>query len=489
MPGKPLPAELNRDGLDQKLDEAFGPIGPPKTLAPPDRTPQSSFDLAMAQVQAELPRVAKGETAKVEKEGRFLYSYQYADLTDVSEAVLPILAKHGLSFRCMPKTRDGRLVMEYRLRHVDGGEEAGDVPLPDRADPQVIGSAMTYWRRYVLCAVTGLAPGGDDDGTAAKDASKRGERMSDASTLSIPPDKTEALVAALEPQALTPLDQYPALWATVVDYRAGAKPSPVQLAGGESLSWADLFGFSLAQRVEAIGTRSALKALYEEAKAVGAPRLPWTYRGMTLAERFKARGKALAEAAEQERRVLEHAVASAETLEQLDCLAARIDAVRAEIDKAAGDALDTFFGERADALARKEGKGSADEAAPAEVPTNRHGELWEYVWSYAESVLDTRANLDGAFERGEVTADQHAQLVDLLGSRPESEPPGQPIEAQPLIWQARQARNADDLDYLRDIVNADGADTDGSTLTAIEARDVYAAISARRAELAGDRYK
>src|SRR5256714_1085135 len=139
----------------------------------------------------------------------------------------------------------------------------------EQADLEAVGRVITYARRYCLCAVTGLAPGGDDDGTAGREASRRGETLDEASTLSLPPRESESIVAALEPQALTPLAQYGELWKTVVARRAAGKPSPV-MHDGRLLTWSELFGFSLAQRIDALTTTAACRAFYDEARAGGA---------------------------------------------------------------------------------------------------------------------------------------------------------------------------------------------------------------------------
>jgi hypothetical protein len=120
---------------------------------------------ALAQLQAGLPTVRKGETAKVQtKQGRE-YTYTYANLADCSRAVLPLLAKLGLSFSAKPTMVEGQFTLVYALRHTSGETDTGEYPLPDptRSSPQEIGSAISYGRRYALCAVTGLTPDGDDD--------------------------------------------------------------------------------------------------------------------------------------------------------------------------------------------------------------------------------------------------------------------------------------------------------------------------------------
>lgn len=133
-----------------------------------DTTPAQAFADALAAFQSELPHIGKGQTADTGS-----YSYDYADLTAISEAALPLLARLGLSFSAKPTMIDGAFLLHYTLRHVAGHEDAGYYPLPDpvRSSPQQIGSAITYGRRYCLCAVTGIAPGGeDDDGAKANDA-------------------------------------------------------------------------------------------------------------------------------------------------------------------------------------------------------------------------------------------------------------------------------------------------------------------------------
>jgi ERF superfamily protein len=124
---------------------------------------------ALAMLQADLPRVTKDQSAKIEKrDGSGGYSYKYADLTDVSDAILPRMAALGLSFAACPNLDDqGRFTLDYCLMHVsDGRDLHGSYPLPNGGSPQEIGKAITYARRYALCAVTGLAPGGDDDDAA-----------------------------------------------------------------------------------------------------------------------------------------------------------------------------------------------------------------------------------------------------------------------------------------------------------------------------------
>lgn len=137
---------------------------------PPSEAP-ATLASALAAFQLEVPRIGKANTANTGT-----YSYKYADLADITAIVLPALAKHGLSFTSAPTLDDaGRFVLRYALRHVCGEAIEGVYPLPAaNTAPQQIGSATSYARRYALCAVTGVAPGGDDDdATQAPPASRQ----------------------------------------------------------------------------------------------------------------------------------------------------------------------------------------------------------------------------------------------------------------------------------------------------------------------------
>jgi hypothetical protein len=126
----------------------------------------STLAEALRQLQANLPDIKKSETATVVTE-KTRYSYTYADLGAVTDAIFPALAEVGLAFIAKPTMADGQFVLAYSLLHISGQREDGAYPLPTTGTPQAIGSAITYARRYCLTAVTGVAPEDDDDGAAA----------------------------------------------------------------------------------------------------------------------------------------------------------------------------------------------------------------------------------------------------------------------------------------------------------------------------------
>lgn len=130
-----------------------------------------SLASALAELQTKLPEITKSKTAHVRSE-KGNYSYAYADLAAVTKALLPVMGGLGLSFTARPTVNErGQFVLAYALRHAsDSAYVSGEYPLPSAADrsPQAIGSAITYARRYALCAVTGAVAEEDDDGAKAE---------------------------------------------------------------------------------------------------------------------------------------------------------------------------------------------------------------------------------------------------------------------------------------------------------------------------------
>jgi hypothetical protein len=95
------------------------------------------------------------------------FKSKYADLSEVVEAVVPALNKAGIGVMQFP-SYDGELVgVTTVLMHESGATVTGTLHLrPSKSDPQGVGSAVTYARRYALLAMTGAAPE-DDDGNSA----------------------------------------------------------------------------------------------------------------------------------------------------------------------------------------------------------------------------------------------------------------------------------------------------------------------------------
>lgn len=100
---------------------------------------------------------------------------KYADLSEVVEAVIPALNSNGIGVMQFPSF-DGDLAgVTTVFLHDSGASVTATLNLrPSKSDPQGVGSAITYARRYSLLAMTGAAPE-DDDGNSASGPQHRRE--------------------------------------------------------------------------------------------------------------------------------------------------------------------------------------------------------------------------------------------------------------------------------------------------------------------------
>lgn len=97
------------------------------------------------------------------------FKSKYADLSSVWDAVRDPLTANGLAvIQTTSSPPDGSSVIVTTMLTHSSGQWVRDslTMAPAKRDPQGIGSAITYGRRYALAAITGC-PQIDDDGEAA----------------------------------------------------------------------------------------------------------------------------------------------------------------------------------------------------------------------------------------------------------------------------------------------------------------------------------
>ena len=153
---------------------------------------------ALAKFQAEMPVVPKSHTAKVKTKTGSDYSYTYADLADVTEAAMPLLAKHALAYAAEPDVTERGLVLRGVLMHESGEERTGTLPLSGNT-PQELGSSITYMRRYLLGCLTGIVTDDDDDASLAQKAATK--RQAQAQRRQAPPPSAETPEGITQPQS------------------------------------------------------------------------------------------------------------------------------------------------------------------------------------------------------------------------------------------------------------------------------------------------
>lgn len=97
------------------------------------------------------------------------FKSQYATLQSIWDAAREVLAPNGLSVVQTFEATDGKLMnIRTTLMHTSGQWIAGVLSMaPQQANPQGIGSAITYGRRYALASILGIVADEDDDGNGS----------------------------------------------------------------------------------------------------------------------------------------------------------------------------------------------------------------------------------------------------------------------------------------------------------------------------------
>jgi hypothetical protein len=144
--------------------------------------------LALSKFQGKMPTVPKSKTANVRTKDGGSYSYKYADLADVSAAAMPLLAEQGLAFIAIPEESAKGFILRGLLVHESGETIEGFLPIYG-SDNQTIGGSLSYGRRYLLGALTGIVT---DDDTDAQGVGDEQAKPAPARRQSKTPPKQEA---------------------------------------------------------------------------------------------------------------------------------------------------------------------------------------------------------------------------------------------------------------------------------------------------------
>lgn len=100
------------------------------------------------------------------------FKSKFASLAAVRDAVVPVLARHGIAMTQTYGFIDGAQVLVTTLYR--GNEQiVSQVPLPAYQQPQQWASATTYIRRVSLMAIAGVCGDEDDDAEQATETARR----------------------------------------------------------------------------------------------------------------------------------------------------------------------------------------------------------------------------------------------------------------------------------------------------------------------------
>lgn len=126
------------------------------------------------QVLNEVPNFVTDSRADVHgKAGN--RTYKYLNLSTILKGIKPIFAKHNIGFYQNVAFENDKIgyVETVIITTADNDDmqslSVGKYPFMIVPDPQAIGSAVTYARRYSLYSAFGIYPDKDDDGAAMRD--------------------------------------------------------------------------------------------------------------------------------------------------------------------------------------------------------------------------------------------------------------------------------------------------------------------------------
>ncbi len=139
-------------GNNQSLEELNNPT-------PKKRATKNAKNIyqKLADVKAEIGVISKDSTNP-------FFKSKYFDINNLLAHVEPILHKHGLV--CLQPINNGKV--ETIIADVDTENEIkSELQLPELNDPQKLGSAITYYRRYTLASLLALQAE-DDDANSVK---------------------------------------------------------------------------------------------------------------------------------------------------------------------------------------------------------------------------------------------------------------------------------------------------------------------------------
>lgn len=117
---------------------------------------------ALADFQQEVPVILKDTSG---------YGYKYADLPAIFEVINPLMKKNGLGF--YQAVNDGKIkTVIFHIESAESIESETVIPqgvvLKGMNDFQVLGSAITYIKRYALSSLLGLVTDKDTDAMVSK---------------------------------------------------------------------------------------------------------------------------------------------------------------------------------------------------------------------------------------------------------------------------------------------------------------------------------
>lgn len=182
---------------------------------------------ALASAQADMGPLYKNKTNPH-------FKNQYADLNSILDLIRTPLAENNLALYQATTLDNLRTCLTTTVTHIPSGEFVDSTAyLPNMDDPQKIGSAISYYRRYQLLCLFNLSAEDDDGQSASSRTTTREPAPKELDRQSPPkPEMWEANIATT----------------MMIEDEKERKPRLAQL-GRESIQWGEPYKEILLARV------------------------------------------------------------------------------------------------------------------------------------------------------------------------------------------------------------------------------------------------
>ncbi len=128
----------------------------------------ASLFAALAAAQGDFQPIEKNREVAIRSD-KGSYAFRYADLEQILSKTRPALAKNGLALFQVLGTKGDDATLRCELVHSAGGRLVSELTIPGPTsvrDPKQFGAQVTYFRRYMVTSLLGVAADDDldDDG-------------------------------------------------------------------------------------------------------------------------------------------------------------------------------------------------------------------------------------------------------------------------------------------------------------------------------------
>lgn len=118
---------------------------------------------ALSAFQGQLKAVEKKQVAKIQMKKGGMFSFKYADLSDIWDVIREPLSKNGLSLVQIINFEEHFNYLYTSVYHESGEMIQSKMRIDPGDDIKLLGANITYYRRYALSAMLGIVSEDDAD--------------------------------------------------------------------------------------------------------------------------------------------------------------------------------------------------------------------------------------------------------------------------------------------------------------------------------------